>query len=170
MPEHRTACHPTAAPALTPGVPPHRVLQLAQDATAYSNRGYAHRKLAQYEAAVEDYSAALLLTPGSARLHTNRAYCHAKLGLYSEAIHDYDQVLLHDAGNVHVLHNRCGRGYTTATALAQLHEETIALYGPVACAHLTCQSAASSAHKAGIPLCWRAARMHTVWQCLHSPP
>lgn len=77
------------------------------DASGYSNRGYAFRKLGDYEAAVEDYSAAIALSGcSSTRLHNNRAYCLAKLGRYQEAIADYDAVLAMDADNVHAYHNR----------------------------------------------------------------
>jgi tetratricopeptide (TPR) repeat protein len=78
------------------------------DPSGYSNRGYAFRKLGDYEAAVEDYSTAISLSGSSStRLHNNRAYCLAKLGRYQEAIADYDAVVGLDPDNVHAYHNRC---------------------------------------------------------------
>lgn len=78
------------------------------DPSGYSNRGYAFRKLGDYEAAVEDYSTAISLSGSSStRLHNNRAYCLAKLGRYQEAIADYDAVVGMDRENVHAYHNRC---------------------------------------------------------------
>lgn len=77
------------------------------DPSGYSNRGYAFRKLGDYEAAVEDYSTAIDLSGSSStRLHNNRAYCLAKLGRYQEAIADYDAVVGLDPENVHAYHNR----------------------------------------------------------------
>lgn len=82
---------------------------LPEDPSGYSNRGYAWRKLGEYEAAVEDYTAAIRLAgSGSVRLHNNRAYCLAKLGRYSEAVQDYEAVLAADPANVHAYHNRWG--------------------------------------------------------------
>jgi Flp pilus assembly protein TadD len=49
------------------------------DPSGFSNRGYAYRKLGDYDAAVQDYTVALSLTPDSIRLHNNRAYCLAKV-------------------------------------------------------------------------------------------
>lgn len=61
----------------------HRLLQLdPRDGVAYSNRGYAYRKLGDFEAAANDYKMAIKLSPASVRLHNNRAYCFAKLGKY----------------------------------------------------------------------------------------
>jgi tetratricopeptide (TPR) repeat protein len=93
-----------------------RLVELCpDDPSGYSNRGYAFRKLGDYEAAVEDYSAAIALSPASStRLHNNRAYCLAKLGRYQEAIADYDAVVALDPDNVHAYHNRCvGHGRRT---------------------------------------------------------
>lgn len=86
-----------------------RLIELCQDdPSGYSNRGYAFRKLGDYEAAVEDYSTAINLSGSSStRLHNNRAYCLAKLGRYQEAIADYDAVVGLDLDNVHAYHNRC---------------------------------------------------------------
>lgn len=86
-----------------------RLIELCQDdPSGYSNRGYAFRKLGDYEAAVEDYSTAINLSGASStRLHNNRAYCLAKLGRYQEAIADYDAVVGLDPDNVHAYHNRC---------------------------------------------------------------
>lgn len=53
-----------------------------RDGVAYSNRGYAYRKLGDYAAAAADYKLAIQLSPASVRLHNNRAYCFAKLGKY----------------------------------------------------------------------------------------
>jgi tetratricopeptide (TPR) repeat protein len=91
---------------------PCRLVQLLpEDPSGYSNRGYAWRKLGEYEAAVEDYTEAIRLAgSGSVRLHNNRAYCLAKLGRYSEAVQDYEAVLAADPANVHAYHNRWGWG------------------------------------------------------------
>lgn len=85
-----------------------RLVELCpDDPSGYSNRGYAFRKLGDYEAAVEDYSTAISLSGSSStRLHNNRAYCLAKLGRYQEAIADYDAVVGMDPENVHAYHNR----------------------------------------------------------------
>lgn len=86
-----------------------RLIELCpDDPSGYSNRGYAFRKLGDYEAAVDDYSTAITLSGSSStRLHNNRAYCLAKLGRYQEAIGDYDAVVAMDPDNVHAYHNRC---------------------------------------------------------------
>ena len=55
---------------------------MPDDASGYSNRGYAHRKLGNYAAAVDDYTAAITRCGSTVRLHNNRAYCLAKLGSY----------------------------------------------------------------------------------------
>lgn len=82
------------------------------DPSGYSNRGYAFRKLGDYEAAVDDYSTAITLSGSSStRLHNNRAYCLAKLGRYQEAIGDYDAVVAMDPDNVHAYHNRCAGSF-----------------------------------------------------------
>jgi hypothetical protein len=54
-----------------------------QDFATRSNRGYAHRKLGNYEAAIDDYAHAIQLSPDSVRLYNNRGYCCAKLGRYA---------------------------------------------------------------------------------------
>lgn len=97
-------------PACLPPAP--RLIELCHDdPSGYSNRGYAFRKLGDYEAAVEDYSTAISLSGSSStRLHNNRAYCLAKLGRYQEAIADYDAVVGLDPDNVHAYHNRCVAG------------------------------------------------------------
>ena len=80
---------------------------LPEDPSGYSNRGYAFRKLGEYESAVEDYSEAITRHgTGTVRLHNNRAYCLAKLGRYQEAIQDYHAVIKLDRDNVHAYHNR----------------------------------------------------------------
>ena len=85
-----------------------RVLQRAPaDLAALSNRGYAFRKLGQFGAASEDYTAALKQSPGTVRLHNNRGYCLAKLGKYKSAIQDYQAVIQLDPANAHAYHNRC---------------------------------------------------------------
>lgn len=84
-----------------------RVLALApDDVAALSNRGYAHRKLGQFQKAANDYAAALKLSPGTVRLHNNHGYCLAKMGKYKAAIDDYNKVLELDAANCHAFHNR----------------------------------------------------------------
>eukprot|EP00951_Prasinocladus_malaysianus_P019707 scaffold159885_cov36-Prasinocladus_malaysianus.AAC.3 len=60
------------------------------DVGTLATRGYVFRKLGEYDKAVEDYTAALRLSPGQVRLHNNRGYCLAKLGRYEEAVADYD--------------------------------------------------------------------------------
>jgi len=98
---------------------PHRLIELMpDDASGYSNRGYAYRKLGNYAAAVEDYTAAIARCGSTVRLHNNRAYCLAKLGSYQEAISDYSAVLGIDPANVHAFHNR-GISYDKLGAFEQ---------------------------------------------------
>ncbi|KAF0700214.1 Aste57867_9268 [Aphanomyces stellatus] len=89
---------------------------------AYSNRGYAWRKLGRYDAAVDDYSAgtsstfkqtcvstphaALRLDPKSTRTLSNRAYSYAKMGCLTESIADYTRVLDVERHNAYAYHNR----------------------------------------------------------------
>lgn len=84
-----------------------------EDHSIYLNRCYAYRKIGAFDAAVQDYSAALLRAGSTVRLHNNCAYCLAKLGRYQEAIAAYDAVLELDGANVHALHNRwvCSAGF-----------------------------------------------------------
>jgi tetratricopeptide (TPR) repeat protein len=105
-------CHFAVLLTHVPLSPCHHTCRLIElcpdDSSGHSNRGYAFRKLGDYEAAVDDYSAALSLSgSASTRLHNNRAYCLAKLGRYQEAIADYDAVVGVDPDNVHAYHNRC---------------------------------------------------------------
>jgi tetratricopeptide (TPR) repeat protein len=81
---------------------------MPQDVIALSNHGYCMRKLHRMEEAVEDYSAAIRLSPPSLRLFNNRAYCLAKLARYEEAVADYTAVLCMEPRDVHALQNRYG--------------------------------------------------------------
>lgn len=84
-----------------------RAIQL--DATylsAYTNRGYAHRKLGMFEKAVEDYTQALEIDPGNIKTHNNRGYSYAKQNRFREAIMDYTKVIELDPLNAHAYHNR----------------------------------------------------------------
>lgn len=73
---------------------------------AITQRGHAFRRLGEFEAAIQDYTQALALSPGNIKLHNNRAYCYAKIGCYSDATNDYNAVLALDPANSHALHNR----------------------------------------------------------------
>lgn len=68
-----SACHQGAVLPLLRAA---RFIELQpEDSSGYSNRGYAFRKLAEYTAAVEDYSAAIQLGGStSTRLHNNRCF------------------------------------------------------------------------------------------------
>lgn len=90
------------------------------DASGYSNRGYAYRKIGDYAAAVDDYTAAIRKSGGTIRLHNNKAYCLAKLGKYVEAIRDYEAVIRLDPSNVHAYHNR----YAWPPSLSRQHNDS----------------------------------------------
>lgn len=60
--------------------------------TAYSNRGFAYRKLGRYRDAIREYSRALELNPDNVKTYNNRGYSYAKDGEYDRAIADYNKV------------------------------------------------------------------------------
>ena len=69
-------------------------------------RGFAHRKLGQFDEAISDYTESLRLQPNNVKTLNNRGYSYAKKGLYMEAIQDYNTVLSIDPDNAHAFHNR----------------------------------------------------------------
>lgn len=73
---------------------------------AYNHRGFCYRKLSNYQAAIDDYTAAIKVIPQNARALNNRAYCLAKLEMFNEAVEDYSEVIALDPLNSHSYHNR----------------------------------------------------------------
>lgn len=70
-------------------------------------RGFCYRNLGDYERAIQDYTAAIDLDPGSAAAaHSNRGYAWRKLGQYEAAIADYTRALELDPSNLKTLAHR----------------------------------------------------------------
>jgi tetratricopeptide (TPR) repeat protein len=62
-------------------------------ATAFNNRGVAHRLKRDYDAALADYSEALRLNPASASAYNNRGIIFRIRHDYDRAIADYDHAI-----------------------------------------------------------------------------
>ena len=60
----------------------------SEKAQVYNNRGLAKAKSGEYEAAIEAYSAAILLNPNYAKAYNNRGVAKKRLGRYEAAIAD----------------------------------------------------------------------------------
>jgi tetratricopeptide (TPR) repeat protein len=74
------------------------VIQAGQDspkrlATAFNNRGVAHKYKGEYDRALEDYDQAILLNPSFASAYNNRGVIYRLKGEYDRAITDYDQAI-----------------------------------------------------------------------------
>lgn len=78
----------------------------------YSNRGFALKKVKEYEAAAADYCRAIAINPsklffikGNYKLYYYRAMCYEKLGMDKEEEKDYLMALQLDPENINCLYN-----------------------------------------------------------------
>jgi lipoprotein NlpI len=55
-------------------------------------RGYAFRKLGQWDKAISDYTQSLRLAPDSIKTHNNLGYSYAKSGNFDAAVRNYSTV------------------------------------------------------------------------------
>jgi tetratricopeptide (TPR) repeat protein len=62
-------------------------------ATAFNNRGVAHRLMGDYDAALADYNEAIRLNPASASAYNNRGIIFRIRHDYDRAIEDYDNAI-----------------------------------------------------------------------------
>lgn len=76
------------------------------DARTYTNRGLAHHKLQNYQAAIEDFDRSLELHPRRAHTYNNRGMARYKLGDKQGAIADYTQALHFDPNFSEAYSNR----------------------------------------------------------------
>jgi tetratricopeptide (TPR) repeat protein len=60
---------------------------------ALQQRGYALTTAQKYQQAIDDYSAALEITPDDPRIYEFRAYAELRLGDYDHALADYNELL-----------------------------------------------------------------------------
>jgi tetratricopeptide (TPR) repeat protein len=63
-------------------------------ATAYNNRGVAHRLKANYDLAIKDFNEAIRLEPKYANAFNNRGVAYRNIGDLDRAVADYDQAIL----------------------------------------------------------------------------
>jgi len=87
------------------------VIQAGQDnpkrlATAFNNRGVAHKFKGEYDRALEDYDQAILLNPSFASAYNNRGVIYRLKGEYDRAITDYDQAIWLDSNIPATFYNR----------------------------------------------------------------
>jgi tetratricopeptide (TPR) repeat protein len=87
------------------------VIQAGQDnprrlATAFNNRGVAHKFKGEYDRALEDYDQAILLNPSFASAYNNRGVIYRLKGEYDRAIRDYDQAIWLDNNIPATFYNR----------------------------------------------------------------
>lgn len=87
------------------------VIQAGQDsanriATAFNNRGVAHKFKGEYDRALEDYDQAILLNPSFANAYNNRGVIYRLKGDYDRAIKDYDQAIWLDSNIPATFYNR----------------------------------------------------------------
>jgi tetratricopeptide (TPR) repeat protein len=59
----------------------------------YYSRGVAHNGLGNYNQAIEDYSRAIAISPGTAEGYYNRGIAYKNLGNYKQAIEDYGRAI-----------------------------------------------------------------------------
>mmetsp|Transcript_42841 Transcript_42841/g.126936 ORF Transcript_42841/g.126936 Transcript_42841/m.126936 type:complete len:698 (-) Transcript_42841:3-2096(-) len=78
-----------------------------------NNRGLASFQLAatgsgptQYEEAIEDFTAALVLEPETASIHFNRGNARFQLGLHAEALEDYGEAIAREPASAIYLHHK----------------------------------------------------------------
>jgi tetratricopeptide (TPR) repeat protein len=65
-------------------------------AHVYRKRGFAYRRLNQFDKAIEDYSRAIELDPNYSRAYASRGSVYRVLKDYERAIEDFDQALKHN--------------------------------------------------------------------------
>ncbi len=87
------------------------VIQAGQDspkrlATAFNNRGVAHKFKGEYDRALEDYDQAILLNPSFANAYNNRGVIYRLEGEYDRAIRDYDEAIWLGSNLPAVFYNR----------------------------------------------------------------
>ena len=87
------------------------VIQAGQDnprrlATAFNNRGVAHKFKGEYDRALEDYDQAILLNPSFANAYNNRGVIYRLKGEYDRATRDYDQAIWLDNNIPATFYNR----------------------------------------------------------------
>lgn len=70
---------------------------------ALQQRAYALTEKQQYQRAIDDYNAALEITPDDAGTHERRAYAEMKLGDYDHALADYNELIKHKPNEVRYL-------------------------------------------------------------------
>jgi tetratricopeptide (TPR) repeat protein len=75
-------------------------------ATAFNNRGVAHRFKRDYDAALADYSEALRLNPSSASAYNNRGIIFRIRHDYDRAIADYDHAIALNPDYTAAFYNR----------------------------------------------------------------
>ena len=119
-------------------------IQAGQDnprrlATAFNNRGVAHKFKGEYDRALEDYDQAILLNPSFANAYNNRGVIYRLKGEYDRATRDYDQAIWLDRNVPAFFYNRAiayseKQGYDRALAdfnavLRFNSKNYLALYG-----------------------------------------
>ncbi|MCA9895647.1 MAG: tetratricopeptide repeat protein [Anaerolineae bacterium] len=80
-----------------------------ENALGYASRGLAYYHLGEYEAAIADYTQAILLEPQYVEAHNNRGNAYSELQQYEEAIADFTQAIAIDPLYTLAYNNR---GYT----------------------------------------------------------
>ncbi|MCA9890716.1 MAG: tetratricopeptide repeat protein, partial [Anaerolineae bacterium] len=92
-----------------------------ENALGYASRGLAYYHLGEYEAAIADYTQAILLEPQYVEAHNNRGNAYSELQQYEEAIADFTQAIAIDPQYPDAYNNR-GNAYSKL----QQYEEAIA--------------------------------------------
>jgi len=113
------------------------VIQAGQDnprrlATAFNNRGVAHKFKGEYDRALEDYEQAILLNPSFANAYNNRGVIYRLKDEYDRAIRDYDQAIWLDRNVPAFFYNRAiaySEKQDYDRALRFNSKNTLALYG-----------------------------------------
>jgi tetratricopeptide (TPR) repeat protein len=87
------------------------VIRAGQDsanrlATAFNNRGVAHKFKGEYDLALEDYDQAILLKPSFANAYNNRGVLYRLKRDYDHAITDYDEAIWLDSNVPAFFYNR----------------------------------------------------------------
>lgn len=71
-------------------------LQIGPHYVAYTNRGMALQQAGEFQAAFDDYTAAIKLNPTLSRAYNNRGSVLAEHGRFDEGLRDFDAALQHD--------------------------------------------------------------------------